>query len=101
MSWIRDNTLSWIQSLFVKIIKTGKVPQHIAFIMDGNRRFAKKQRIEKGEGHSKGFDKLAETLQVLQRCIFYFHEKTYCSILLSVIGFQEFHYIFEIHVSFA
>lgn len=31
--------------------------------MDGNRRFAKKVNIQKVKGHSKGFDKLSETLQ--------------------------------------
>jgi len=31
--------------------------------MDGNRRFANKLGVQKIEGHSKGFDKLAETLQ--------------------------------------
>lgn len=31
--------------------------------MDGNRRFASKSRIDKKQGHSRGFDKLSETLQ--------------------------------------
>lgn len=30
--------------------------------MDGNRRFAKKINVEQADGHSKGFNKLAETL---------------------------------------
>jgi ditrans,polycis-polyprenyl diphosphate synthase len=36
------------------------VPKHIAFIMDGNRRYAKKCQVQKQEGHSQGFNKLAE-----------------------------------------
>ncbi|XP_014219487.1 dehydrodolichyl diphosphate synthase complex subunit DHDDS [Copidosoma floridanum] len=63
MSWIAKNTLSWLQSLVVKILKTGRVPHHVAIIMDGNRRYANKTGVEKIEGHSKGFEKLAETLQ--------------------------------------
>ncbi|KAG7201705.1 hypothetical protein KM043_004432 [Ampulex compressa] len=47
----------------LEIIKTGQVPKHVAFIMDGNRRYANKRKVKKIEGHSKGFDKLAETLQ--------------------------------------
>ncbi|XP_069680728.1 dehydrodolichyl diphosphate synthase complex subunit DHDDS [Periplaneta americana] len=63
MSWIRDSTLNWVQFLCVKVVKCGKVPRHVAFIMDGNRRYAKKNKVQKAEGHSQGFDKLAETLQ--------------------------------------
>ncbi|KAJ8679017.1 hypothetical protein QAD02_014804 [Eretmocerus hayati] len=63
MSWIADNTLTWIQSIVIKIMKTGQVPKHVAIIMDGNRRYANKTGVKKVEGHAKGFNKLAETLQ--------------------------------------
>ncbi|KOX70726.1 Dehydrodolichyl diphosphate synthase [Melipona quadrifasciata] len=63
MSWIRDNTLNWFQRLVIRILRTGHIPKHVAFIMDGNRRYASKTGIEKIEGHTKGFDKFAETLQ--------------------------------------
>lgn len=63
MSWITESTLNWSHLLFLRILKCGTVPKHIAFIMDGNRRFAKKNNVKKLEGHSKGFDKLSETLQ--------------------------------------
>lgn len=63
MSWITDCTLNWAHLLFVKVLKCGVIPQHIAFIMDGNRRFARKNNVRKCEGHVKGFDKLSETLQ--------------------------------------
>lgn len=62
MSWIRERTLNWFQFLALKIIRTGHVPRHVAFIMDGNRRYANKKQVAKVEGHTKGFDKLAETL---------------------------------------
>lgn len=33
----------------------GHVPNHIAFILDGNRRYAKKWKLEEGGGHEAGF----------------------------------------------
>ena len=35
-----------------------QVPRHIAFIMDGNRRYAKKSHLANLQGHSAGFDTL-------------------------------------------
>lgn len=63
MSWLRDQTLSWAQRLSLMVLRQGPIPRHIAFIMDGNRRFAVKSKIGKSQGHSKGFDKLSEVLQ--------------------------------------
>lgn len=62
--------MSFFQLLCIKVVKTGRVPQHIAFIMDGNRRFAKKNSVKTSDGHYKGFDKLSETLKVI--CFFFF-----------------------------
>lgn len=63
-SWFRDSNLSWTQRLALKILRTGQVPRHVAFIMDGNRRFANKQHLSSAiDGHVHGFSKLAETLQ--------------------------------------
>lgn len=39
------------------------MPKHVAFIMDGNRRYAQKQHVERQQGHSQGFEKLAQTLR--------------------------------------
>lgn len=55
MSWIAKSTLSWWQSLIIRILKAGHVPEHVAIIMDGNRRYASKIGIEKVKGHSKGY----------------------------------------------
>ncbi|XP_015116798.1 dehydrodolichyl diphosphate synthase complex subunit DHDDS [Diachasma alloeum] len=63
MSWIRKSTLSFLQLFAVKIIKCGRIPQHVAFIMDGNRRYARKNQVAGIQGHTEGFNKLAETLQ--------------------------------------
>ncbi|KAJ8959197.1 hypothetical protein NQ318_022459 [Aromia moschata] len=63
MSWISESSLTPFQKFCVNVIKCGPIPNHIAFIMDGNRRYAKKARVGKAEGHSKGFDKLSECLK--------------------------------------
>ncbi|XP_025097488.1 dehydrodolichyl diphosphate synthase complex subunit DHDDS-like [Pomacea canaliculata] len=63
MSWLPERQQrSWLQQLCESILKTGPVPEHIAIIMDGNRRFAVKKSIDRAEGHLQGFQKLAETL---------------------------------------
>jgi undecaprenyl diphosphate synthase len=36
------------------------IPRHLAIIIDGNRRWAKKRRLPGFEGHKKGFDKVSE-----------------------------------------
>ena len=51
---------SLLQSIFINSIKQGPVPQHVAFVMDGNRRYARKSHIETAEGHSMGFEALAK-----------------------------------------
>lgn len=49
-------------------LKTGPVPQHVGFIMDGNRTYAKKKHIELKEGHSAGFESMAKILEVCYDC---------------------------------
>ena len=62
MSWFPEKRTqsAWYHRLCTRILKSGPVPNHIAIIMDGNRRFAQKNSMDRAEGHLKGFDKLAE-----------------------------------------
>lgn len=63
-SWVADNKLTWLQRLAVNVIRCGPIPRHVAFIMDGNRRYATKVGMPSTtDGHRLGFDKLAEALQ--------------------------------------
>merc|ERR1719410_258745 len=61
--WVRKYDYSWLERLAVNVIKVGRVPKHIAVIMDGNRRFARQAGDPVLAGHKAGFNKLAETLQ--------------------------------------
>lgn len=45
-------------SCIIGILQAGPVPKHIAFIMDGNRRFAKKQGLHSISGHQQGYLKV-------------------------------------------
>ncbi|XP_011188274.1 dehydrodolichyl diphosphate synthase complex subunit Dhdds [Zeugodacus cucurbitae] len=64
MSWISDYQYEWHERLAMKIMRSGGyIPRHIAFVMDGNRRYAKSQHLRCIEGHSHGFDKMAKTLR--------------------------------------
>ncbi len=44
-------------------ITSGKVPQHIAIIMDGNGRWAKRQGLDRSYGHKAGIDALHNTIE--------------------------------------
>lgn len=43
------------------------IPEHIAIIMDGNRRWAKKNKLSSIKGHSKGAENLIETVKSANR----------------------------------
>lgn len=48
-----------LRELLIGALRQGPIPQHVAFVMDGNRRFAKTHGIETLEGHNLGFEALA------------------------------------------
>jgi ditrans,polycis-polyprenyl diphosphate synthase len=53
-----------LKELLVGALRQGPIPQHVAFVMDGNRRFARSHGIETVEGHNLGFEALARILEV-------------------------------------
>ena len=52
------------QKTTIKVSKelTGKLPFHIAVIMDGNGRWAKKRLLNRIKGHSKGIEAAREVI---------------------------------------
>lgn len=44
------------------LVSWGGVPRHVAFIMDGNRRYADKEHIHKYEGHTHGYKKMVDVI---------------------------------------
>jgi tritrans,polycis-undecaprenyl-diphosphate synthase [geranylgeranyl-diphosphate specific] len=43
-------------------VKEGEMPKHVAIILDGNRRFARKAGLKESQGHALGASKLEEVL---------------------------------------
>lgn len=65
----------WWQWLLRRFITSGPIPRHVAFVMDGNRRFAKTKLLASVvKGHEKGFEQLAKILDWCNR--FGIHEIT-------------------------
>ncbi|XP_065881865.1 dehydrodolichyl diphosphate synthase 6-like [Euphorbia lathyris] len=55
--------VSFFRRCLFCILSRGPIPSHLAFIMDGNRRFAKKENLETGIGHRAGFTALMSVLK--------------------------------------
>ncbi|RKP23707.1 dehydrodolichyl diphosphate synthase [Syncephalis pseudoplumigaleata] len=61
-----DSACDLARRACLELLRHGEVPRHIAFIMDGNRRYARKCSVTPGEGHHEGFQKLE---QILEWCL--------------------------------
>lgn len=51
--------LAIVKNLVIGALRQGPVPRHVAFVCDGNRRYARKHQIETVEGHNRGFESMA------------------------------------------
>lgn len=52
-----------LNTLLTTLIKQSPLPNHIAFIMDGNRRYAKHQNKNELQGHETGYTALEDVLK--------------------------------------
>lgn len=59
-----EYALQQVRELLIATLKCGPIPQHIAFVMDGNRRYARTHHLETVQGHHLGFEALARVLEV-------------------------------------
>ncbi|KAI9627024.1 hypothetical protein KEM48_010068 [Puccinia striiformis f. sp. tritici PST-130] len=80
---IKLPTMNWILSIFSKLIppilypslrtiliktlQVGPLPNHVGFIMDGNRRFSRSAGLPVHDGHRAGFEALKRVLELLLR----------------------------------
>lgn len=54
---------SFLRKCIFSVLSVGPVPDHIAFIMDGNQRYAKKRNLLDGAGHRSGYLALMNMLK--------------------------------------
>lgn len=54
-----------LRELLIGALRQGPIPQHVAFVMDGNRRYARSHHIETVEGHNLGFEALARVYHLV------------------------------------
>jgi len=47
-----------LTALLIFIVSIGPIPKHVAFVMDGNRRYARGKGQKVREGHTEGFESL-------------------------------------------
>lgn len=56
--------IAWLWTLFhkfmIKVLRTRPIPEHVAIIMDGNRRQAVSEGKKPSEGHKEGSEVLAK-----------------------------------------
>ncbi|THU96347.1 dehydrodolichyl diphosphate synthetase [Dendrothele bispora CBS 962.96] len=55
------------QRFLLRVLSSGPVPQHVAFVMDGNRRFARMHGKQVPEGHGEGYLALKRVLEICLR----------------------------------
>ena len=58
----KSRSESWFGRLIGWMLRGGQLPRHVAFIMDGNRRYARQRGQKVISGHESGFTKLTEVL---------------------------------------
>lgn len=47
-----------LRNLFLYALASGPIPSHIAFVMDGNRRYARSKHQAVQQGHNQGYETL-------------------------------------------
>ncbi|KAG6387690.1 hypothetical protein SASPL_152882 [Salvia splendens] len=55
MERLFGSSVSYIRRCLFRVLSVGPVPSHLAFILDGNRRYARKWNLGEGMGNRAGF----------------------------------------------
>ncbi|KAF8174081.1 Decaprenyl diphosphate synthase-like protein [Pholiota molesta] len=57
--WLSSKITNSAISIMSKVVSIGPMPRHIAFIMDGNRRYARMHGIPESQAHTNGYYQLS------------------------------------------
>ncbi|KAL3527289.1 hypothetical protein ACH5RR_011945 [Cinchona calisaya] len=55
VGWFCGTSISYMRRFLFNVLSVGPIPNHVAFILDGNRRYARKWKLGEGMGHRAGF----------------------------------------------
>lgn len=56
--WVPKSLHTQLKTLLIQSLRLGPLPQHVAVIMDGNRRWTKNKGVKVTKGHVEGFEAL-------------------------------------------
>ncbi|KAK0487504.1 Di-trans-poly-cis-decaprenylcistransferase [Armillaria novae-zelandiae] len=65
--WLRGKLSARAQRLLLRVLAAGPVPKHVAFVMDGNRRYARMNHKKIPQGHAEGYIALRRVLEICLR----------------------------------
>ncbi|KAF7796476.1 hypothetical protein EIP86_007653 [Pleurotus ostreatoroseus] len=65
--WAREKASRRLRNALLSILSNGPVPKHVGFVMDGNRRYARRRHQAVFQGHAQGFVALRRVLEICMR----------------------------------
>lgn len=54
-SWLQTTLTEKAKLGLINVLAAGPIPRHVAFVMDGNRRYARRLHKQVQQGHAEGF----------------------------------------------
>ncbi|KAF8187430.1 Decaprenyl diphosphate synthase-like protein [Pholiota molesta] len=67
LTWLQNQLATTARNLLLSVLAAGPIPKHVAFVMDGNRRYARMKHRAVQQGHSEGFVALRRMLEICLR----------------------------------
>lgn len=66
LSWLTAKLATTARNVLLKVLASGPIPQHIAFVMDGNRRYARMNGKAVHQGHADGYITLRRVSSIVK-----------------------------------